>query len=160
MTLKELNERVKILQDIEEIKQMHRNYLYGLSTCEWEKMADYFAENAEAYIARHDLPYEYDIAKGKENIRTMLKDGIGKRVATHRPRGGHLLIQPVISVQGDTAKGHWLMSRFTYATHLPGRFPPRLDKGRYDVEYVREDRQWKFRYLKWTCPWPEPEESI
>jgi hypothetical protein len=63
---------------------------------------------------------------------------------------GHFTGQGVISVEGDRAKGHWMFYRF-----LPPPLPERWIQGRYDCEYVKEDGQWKFSFMKLTRPWPD-----
>lgn len=157
MTLEELQKRVRVLQDIEEIKKMHRNYIFCLSNLQWEEMIDCFAEIATVEIAVHGVLGEYDIGKGKEQIAKILRDVIGKRALEIRPKGGHILIQPIITVEGDTAIGQWMMSRYIYDLNTSGGLVPQLSRGLYDCEYVREGGKWKFSYLKWTQPWPESE---
>lgn len=46
MTLEELEKRVKVLEDIEAIKQLHINYVYLLCNLQWEDMLECFAEDA------------------------------------------------------------------------------------------------------------------
>lgn len=149
MNLEELEKRVGVLRDVEEIKKMHRNYIFCLNNCLWDKMADYFAENAVAHLAP-DEP-----RKGKEEIAILLRDVIGKRALNIRPKGGQILIQPIIDIGGETAKGHWLMSRFIYDPDAQGKPVPHLSRGRYDCEYVKVNGKWKFSYLRWRRPWPE-----
>jgi len=36
MTLAELEKRVRVLEDIEEIKQLHYDYIYALNARKWE----------------------------------------------------------------------------------------------------------------------------
>ncbi len=166
MTLKELQKRVKNLQDIQGIKTMHRRYIQCLSNYQWEDMVKFFSRDAEAKIARDESH------TGKEGVGNLITNVIGKRISPMRPKGGHLLIQPIIKVDGDTAKGQWLLNRFvakdTAKRHwqLVSHFydyPPTIEApspecsmGKYDAEYVREDGEWKFRHLVWTMPWPEP----
>jgi hypothetical protein len=165
MTLKELEKRVKTLQDIEEIKKMHRRYLQCLSNYQWEDMVNFFSRDAEVKIARDEAD------AGKEGVGNLIKNVIGKRISPMRPKGGHLLIQPIIEVDGDTARGQWLLNRFvaqdTAKRHWQlmksfYNYPetieapsPECSMGKYDAEYVREDGEWKFRRLLWTMPWPE-----
>jgi hypothetical protein len=46
MTLEELEKRVKVLEDIEAIKQLHVNYVYLLCNLQWDDMVECFAEGA------------------------------------------------------------------------------------------------------------------
>jgi hypothetical protein len=166
MTLKDLEKRVKTLQDIEEIKKMHRRYVECLTNYQWEDMVKFFSKDAVAKIARDETH------SGKEGVGNMIKNVIAKRISPMRPKGGHLLIQPIIKVDGDTAIGQWLLNRFvaqdTAKRHwqLVSNFydypettkapSPECSMGKYDIEYVKEDGEWKFRNLLWTMPWPEP----
>jgi hypothetical protein len=65
---------------------------------------------------------------------------------------------PVITVDGDHAKGHWMLYIFIAdpATGVVSRFL----QGRYDCEYTRENGKWKFSKLVWTNPWPLTAESL
>ena len=46
MTLEELEKKVKALEDIEEIKQMHINYIIALNHQNFEEMIECFTEDA------------------------------------------------------------------------------------------------------------------
>ena len=84
---------------------------------------------------------------GKEAVTRFFKEVIHKNVSGSKE--GHFTGQPVISVDGDRAKGHWMFYRF-----VPGPSPTRWVQGRYDCEYVKVNGKWKFRFLKLTRPWP------
>ncbi|MFC1532675.1 nuclear transport factor 2 family protein [Thermodesulfobacteriota bacterium] len=156
MTLEELKKRVKVLQDIEEIKKMHRDYIFWLSEQNWDDMTECFAENAIIKIGVHGAQDDNDEAKGKKEINRIFKDVIGKRALEVKPKGGHILLQPVITVEGDRAKGHWDMNRFVYNPDAHGGPAPEMGPGRYDCEYIREGGKWKISNLKWIHPFPKP----
>ena len=147
MTLEELEKKVRTLDDIEEIKNLHREYIFWLNNRQFEEMIDCFSKNATVEIRT------FGPRKGREEIVRLFKE----EIETVNPRKGSALVQPVITVEGDTAKGHWLMFHFSHSSvALEGI--DRLaewEQGRYDCEYVREGGKWKFSFLKWTCPWPE-----
>ena len=140
MTLEELEQKLQVLADIEDIKKLHTDYVYWLINHRWEDIIDCFADNATADIWHHGT------GKGKAGITELFREVIAREV----PRGGgHLLAQPVISVQGDKASGYWLMYIF---------FPQPSGgwiQGRYDCEYIKVGGKWKFSSLKFTAPWPE-----
>jgi ketosteroid isomerase-like protein len=147
MTLKELEKRVAALEDIEDIKKLHREYLFWFNNQQWEEMIDCFAENATAEIGAHGL------RRGKEEITKLFKINIANRVTSWK--GGHFVTQPVISIDGDKATGHWLLHIFVFHTQTPTGPSYKWTQGRYDCEYAKVNGKWKFSSLKFTNPWPE-----
>jgi len=142
MTLEELEKRIRELEDREAIKEMHREYLFYISNLEIEKAMDSFSDSIVVEVAH------YGIKRGIEEVTEFFKGVIRKNV--HQSKDGHFTGQPVLSVDGDRAKGHWMFYRF-----VPEPSPVRWIQGRYDCEYVRENGDWKFSMLKLTRPWPE-----
>ena len=45
MTLAELEKRLRVLEDAEEIKTLHREYLFNIQNLEMDKALDCFAED-------------------------------------------------------------------------------------------------------------------
>ena len=141
MTFEELEKRIKHLEDIEEIKEMHREYLFNISNLEFDRALDCFTKNIIVDIA------DYGIRQGKEEVAKFFKEVIYRNVL--QSKDGHLTDQPVVSVEGDRAEGHWMFYRL-----LNKPSPLGWVQGRYDCEYVREDGKWKFSVLKMKRPWP------
>ena len=141
MTLEELEKRVKELEDRDEIKEMHRAYLFYIQNLEIDEALKSFSRNMVVEIAH------YEIRKGIEDVTKFFKDVIRKNVSGSKE--GHFTGQPVISVDGDRAKGHWMFYRF-----IPRPSEKRWIQGRYDCEYIKEDGSWKFSRMKLTRPWP------
>jgi hypothetical protein len=141
VTIEELERRVKILEDKEEIKELHREYLFWISSLEIEKALDCFARDIEVEVAN------YGIRKGKDEVAGFFREVIYQNVL--QSRDGHFTGQPVITVSEKKASGHWMFYRFVQD---PSR---RWVQGRYDCEYVKEDGKWKFSVLKMKRPWPE-----
>jgi ketosteroid isomerase-like protein len=150
--VKTLEKRLRAMEDAEEIRKLHTDYIYCLSNWEFEKMADCFAEDAV-----EEGIYPDQVHKGKAAIKKMFK----KMAADPPQKGGHMLIQPVISVDGDKGEGHWIMYRLNYYFKGPSgqvinMFGPSIQR-RYDCEYKKENGKWKFARMKFTAPWPEPD---
>jgi hypothetical protein len=141
VTLEELEKRVRVLEDIEEIKNLHREYLFYISNLEMEKALDCFADNITVEIA------DYGVKKGREEVSQFFKDVIYNNVS--RSRDAHFTGQAVIKVEGEKASGHWMFYRL-----VPPPSPTRWVQGRYDCEYVKENGRWRFSLLKMTRPWP------
>jgi hypothetical protein len=68
VTYEELEKRVKYLEDIEKIKELHREYLFYISNLEFDKALDCFAENIVADVA------DYGIRRGKEEVAKFFKE--------------------------------------------------------------------------------------
>ena len=59
----------------------------------------------------------------------------------------HMVLNPIIEVNGDTATGQWyLLQACTYAEGDKAVW----GSARYDEEYVKDGGVWKFRRLKLT----------
>jgi hypothetical protein len=149
----ELEKRVKALEDEDQIKKMHTEYIYNLSNWEFDKMPEYFTEDA----------VEEGIHKGKTHTgKKEIKEKVFDEFMKNPPqKGGHMLIQPIINVKGDKAEGHWIMYRLNYYFTGPSgqvinMFGPGIQR-RYDCEYEKENGQWKFKKMKFTDPWPGPD---
>lgn len=151
MTLEELEKRLRTLEDLEAIKNLHHEYIFQLLNRQWDDIVDCFAEDGTANIAHHGL------RKGKAEIATLFKERISKMNAG-KWRDAHFVVQPVISIEGDKAKGYWLMY-IMIADPTTGN-ALRWTQGRHDCEYVKIDGKWKFKSVKYTRPWPLEPESL
>ena len=140
MTPEEMEKRLRTLEDIEAIKEMHRDYAFWLTNSQWDEVLDCFTEDADINIWKHGP------RKGKREISDFFRKDIGGGRTTASP--GHLAAQPVITVGGDKARGHWILYLFFSEPET------RWVQGRHDCEYVKVDGKWKFSYLKFTRPWP------
>jgi ketosteroid isomerase-like protein len=145
MTLEELEKRVRVLEDIEAIKSMHREYAFWLINHQWSDMVECFTDNATAVIATNPP------CKGKKEIAKLFTGIFAKVIPWDE---GHVVAQPVISVEGDKAKGHWILFVF-YPEHEGGKWL----QARYDCEYAKVDGKWKFSSLIFQAPWPVLPES-
>jgi hypothetical protein len=96
------------------------------------------------------------IAKGKEAIRRLFTDEISNN---HIGMEGPFVVHPIISVDGDKAKGSWLLyiqisqpRKFkSKVPILPTDDAPDWMQGFYEMEYSRENGKWKISSLKWRC---------
>ena len=147
MDIKEIESKVKLLEDIEQIKQVQIRYVNYLTTCNWDEIADCFAKDAVTDIGMHG------IVKGKEEIDKLFKERVSRG---HPGREGNFVIHPLISVDGDKAKGSWLL-------YLMKQFPHKVlgehidwEQGFYEAEYVRENGRWKISYLKFAVRLSSP----
>jgi len=141
MALEELEKRVKILEDIEEIKKLHINYVYLLCDLQWDEMLDCFAENATLDLM------DQGVRQGKKEIGEVFHNVLAKMI---KRTDGHFVGQPVISVDGDKAKGYWILYLFFAEPEV------KWVQGRQDCEYVKVNGKWKFSSVIFASPWPAP----
>lgn len=151
MNLEEIEKRLRILEDTEAIKVLHRDYVFWLNNRQWHEMTELFTENARALIFRHP-PCE-----GKEQISRLFTETMAQ-VNAGKGRDAHFATMPVISVEGDRARGHWLL--YILIAHPETGQAWRWMQGRYECEYRKVQGQWKFSKLVWVNPWPRTSESL
>ena len=139
--LKDAQKRLRVVEDIEQIKQLQYRYLNCVMFAEYDNIGDLFAENAETRFSFGTEPRPP--TKGRAAIEKMFQRPGGHHVG----KEGDFEVHPIISVDGDTAKGNWVM----YIMYFYPRTGQSLFwvQGIYDVDYIRENGEWKFKYLKW-----------
>ena len=138
-TVAELRQRVQITEDVSEIKELQWTYLNALMATEWDTCADCFAQDALIDV------YLHEPVRGKAAIEHWFK---GELALTHAGKEGDVCIHPIISVDGDQAKGSWLL----YMMYFYPRTGQSLFwvQGYYDMDYVREDGRWKIAVMRWS----------
>ena len=136
--LKAMEKRVRATEDIQEIHQLQRRYVNALIRTEWDDCADCFAEDAMVDV------YLHEPTKGNANIRKWFKEGLAK---THVGKEGDFVVHPIIELDGDKAKGSWLI----YMMYCYPRTGQSLFwvQGYYTMEYVRENGKWKISRMNW-----------
>lgn len=139
VALKELEKRVQKTEDIQAIHQLQRRYVNALICADWDATTECFAKNALVNVHLHKP------VKGKENIRRWFKEELSK---THCGFEGDILVHPEITLQGDKAKGKWLLYMM-YAFPRTGQSLFWV-QGFYEMEYIRENGEWKISYMSWT----------
>ncbi|MFC1920314.1 nuclear transport factor 2 family protein [Chloroflexota bacterium] len=159
MTLEELEKNVQTLEDINEIENMHRDFIYWLNNrqseewlneIEFTKAIEYFTATAVIEMS------SYGIHRGKHEVNKLLE----RLVSEVAFSGGRIIVtQPIIEVDGDKAEGRWVTYRFTEAPTSPPNTKLVLnwEQGECISGYVKEDGKWKFGSMKWTYPWPIPD---
>lgn len=135
MNLEELEKRIRDIEELEKIKKLHREYISCLDNLEFKKALDYFTEDAEVEVRSSG------VLKGRKNYSRIYLDTLAQRKERH---DGHLVGQPIITIDGDTAKGQWTVYILFSV--------PTIEwvQGKHDCEYVKENGEWKFSKLKFT----------
>lgn len=156
--LDEMEKRLQATEDIEQIKQLHRQYEnYHTFGYDWGRLSCY-AKDAILEYGGHQWKGIEAIAEHMRLNKTEEPFPPFQDVETPRP-DGHFAVHPIITVEGNKARGTWMM----YEMHSHPRTYQSLFwiQGLYDCEYVKENGQWKFSHLKWwdrihpqgTPPW-------
>ena len=146
MSLEDLERRVKLLEDIEEIKLLKRRYC---AACDGGYDAD-----AIAGLFTEDAVWDGGMRgknEGREQIRSLFQ-----RAPERMAFAIHMVLNPIIEVKGDTAKGTWYL--FQPCTWAEGNRAI-WGAARYDEEYVRVDDRWMFQRLKLTSHFWTPFEE-
>jgi hypothetical protein len=135
MSLEELEKRVRALEDLEEIKKLHQKYINLMDNLRYKEVLDLFTEDASVEVRNSG------VLKGKEGLTDIYINKLGRR--TERSEG-HFVIEPDITIQGDTASGTWLVYM------LFSKPAVEWVQGRNDAKYVKIDGKWKIRSMKFT----------
>jgi ketosteroid isomerase-like protein len=135
MDLAGLERRLRVLEDIEAIKQLKYRYADACDRgYDADTLADLFTEDA---IWEGDLFGRYE---GRDAIREFFRG-----VSTDIPFARHYMMNPIISVNGDEAAGEWyLLQTCTFAEGNT----PILGAARYADRYRRVNGAWKFHNLQ------------
>jgi hypothetical protein len=136
MNLEELMLKVQKLEDLEEIKKLHREYIACIDKMETYKVPDMFIEDGTAEIQ------DSGELKGKKAIEELYTRGY---LSQRKSRtDGHLCGEPIITIDGDKAKGHWTVYIFFSEPSV------QWTQGVNDCEYVKDNGKWKFKKLKFV----------
>ena len=139
MSQQDLQARIQNLEDIEAIKQLMYNYTYWLDYGEFDTALDCFTDEAKIDIRQRGGAKEgqdsFELTcVGKEEIRKFYGLFIHQR---ERFTASHLLLNPVVTVDGEKATGiFYLLEPTAIQRAIWGH-------GRYDLEFVKLDGQWK-----------------
>jgi ketosteroid isomerase-like protein len=132
--------------DIEEIKKLQNKYLFWINEKKWDNCINCFTDDAVAYIPS---PVE---SKGKAAIAGRFRNYVSK-MNLGKDRDKHYAIMPIITVEGDKAKGEWLL--YILITDKETGKAGSWIQGKYENEYSKVNGKWKISHLKWLRGWPD-----
>jgi ketosteroid isomerase-like protein len=132
----EFEKRLTALEDAEKIKKLHQKYMDLMDYLDYEGVMDLFTEDATAEVRNSG------VKKGKKAISEIY---LGKLAKERLKRTElHMAVQPDITVDGNNAKGTWLIYMlFCVPT-------PNWVQGKNECEYRKENGEWKISKLKFT----------
>ncbi len=150
MDYQDIGRRLQVLEDLEAIRNLHRDYIFWVNNREWDKVVECFANDAQVQVFYHSR------SDGIQQIRHLFFNEIAK-VNAGKGRDAHFTTMPVIQVYGNQASGHWMLY-ILISDPVTGN-ALKNHQGRYQCEYVKLDGHWKFSKLVWVNPWPRTPES-
>jgi len=131
----ELERRITVLEDIEAIKRLKARYC---EICDDDHNQDRIVQ-----IFAEDGIWEskdFGQAQGHAELRKLFKS-FAERISFSQ----HNVMNPIIEVSGNTAKGSWyFLGPFTFRK---GNRQMWL-AARYEDDYVKINGEWKFKHLR------------
>jgi ketosteroid isomerase-like protein len=128
-------ERLQLLEDREEIRQIFVDYARYLDSGDHAGYASLFAADGA-------LAAQLGEAVGPAAIEAILDENLGPQVRGDLPPAIHITANHDIKVEGDTATATVV---WYYLTTDPDESPTVLQSGRYHDDLVREDGRWKIK---------------
>src|ERR1700730_1588189 len=135
MSATDIEKRITVLEDIEAIKRLKARYC---AICDDDhnpdKIATVFAEDGIWEGG------DFGKAQGHQAIRKLF-EGFQRLISFSQ----HNLMNPIIEVDGDHAKGTWyLLGPFTFREKNDARWIA----CRYEDDYVKVNGEWKYKHLR------------
>lgn len=130
----ELRERLRSLEDREEIHRLTREYMQAMHDARWEDAVACFSD---------DATYDHGVLgelRSKEDIRQFYLDFMPK----FEEAGGwafDMLTNPTVTIDGDDAYGRWFLLTLLID---PSTQKPAWSIATLDYEYRREAEGWRF----------------
>jgi ketosteroid isomerase-like protein len=139
----QLQQQLGDVQAVKDIEKLQAQYLHYVINNELDDVWTLFSEDGVL-----DVFQEKDPAKGHEAITAIFQERKAM-IEKNLDEGGHAIMfdsSPVITLEGDTAKSHFLLFNMMEADgQMLG-----VQQGAYDLEFVKAGGQWKISFLKYT----------
>lgn len=131
-----LESRVTALEARERIRELRYRYGDCVDNGRWKEWASLFAN--DGWLS----------ADGTEQIqgREALAAFGASTIEEAFDYSAHTMHNPIIELDGDRARGHWLVEAF--ASRPDGSLD--WHRGEYDDRYTREDGEWRFASVSVT----------
>jgi hypothetical protein len=142
LKVKELEAKVSIAEDIEQIKRLQRIYGYYLDNGFHQEIVDLFSDDTESVEVANRGVY-----LGKAGAKRFFMQAQGKPAPSYS-MGRHIQMQGVVTVDpgGKTAKGRWQCLFMSVSNNaVPGVPRAVWGYGVYENEYIKEDGKWMFK---------------
>ena len=143
--LNELEKKVQVLQDIDEIKRLQRTYGFYLEHWMYQELIDLFSDRPDT-----KLNIAVGIFLGKAGIKRYFS---GEKARSTDPEMLHQVMQlsGVVDVAEDglTAQGRWFGFGLVALPQSVGVLQ-NFTAGVYTVEYIKEGGKWKIWKIMWN----------
>jgi len=149
MNIEELEARIRVLEDIESIKKLRATYCYlsdaGLADPKnRDELVSHLTKNAKLDFGKEKVDGSLPPQSRWEGIEG-LKKFFGHVVPSGVSFCMHMVHNPIIEVNGDTATGRWYYEApATKASNGEAQWMA----GAYWDEYVKENGEWKISYQR------------
>ena len=137
MSLEDLERRVQAIEDLEEIKKLHQNYINLMDNLRYEEVLDLFTEDAEVEVRNSG------VKKGRQQMSEVYLGVLAKNRGNVR-YDGHLAVEPDITVTGDTANGTWVIYMLFSKPAI------QWVQGKNEAEYRKINGKWMISKMKFT----------
>lgn len=136
-SMDEMEKRLQTLEDVEKIKKLHQTYIRLMDDLRYEEVLDLFTQDGSAEVRNSG------VKKGRSELSHIYLDVLAKNRGDKR-YDAHMAVHPDIEVDGDTAKGTWLIYMLF---SRPAIF---WVQGKNECEYRKVNGEWKISRLKFT----------
>ncbi|MFC1942467.1 nuclear transport factor 2 family protein [Chloroflexota bacterium] len=156
-----LEDKLRVYEDIEEIKRLQRIYGFYLEHWMSQEIVDLFSDDPSVSVEMSIS----GVFTGKEGIKRYFFGTKPTPEFLHQV----LQVQPVIDItpDGKSAQGRWY-GWGLMAIPMGDGIWEGYNNGLYECEYVKEDGKWKFKKIHWNrifmAPysegWVKPERKV
>ena len=138
MSLAELEKRLQAIEDLEAIRNLHQNYINLMDNIRYDEVPDLFTDDAAVEVRNSGVKRgKKELAEIYQMIKGMYKGGVARHI-------GHMCVEPDINVNGNNAKGTWLIYFFDSKPTIS------WVQGINECEYRKENGKWFISKLKFT----------
>lgn len=130
INLNEIERRVRVLEDIEDIRKLKSRYWRCVDRKLWDEIVECFSEDMVLSVLSRSI-------EGRNACVKFLKDTLSQTVSVHQ---GH---QSEIEIMSEsTARATWMLNDLLLDMQPGVNF---TGFGYYEDEYAREDGGWKIK---------------
>jgi ketosteroid isomerase-like protein len=137
MTLEEMEKRLQALEDLESIKKLHQHYIDLMDNLRYTEVLDLFTEDATVEVRNSG------VKRGRKEMSEIYLGVLAKKRGKER-YDGHMAIEPDLTVEGDTARGTWLIYMLFSKPVI------NWVQGKNEAEYRKVNGEWKISRMKFT----------